>query len=193
MIVLIPAGHDMLDLWLGKSNVPEEAPSCFILLSAGCLLLAIAGPAYNLTVAHGRVGYGIPKNISSLLILPPLGLWFMQLWGIAGVAALSIVYGLNCILICNWFAYKRHADIRSASRWISGAMSCLGVAVILSLTLYQTRLEGLTMIFTAALVSTLFFMGFNLIYFGRSPKSWIHALEINPINKETKFIPGPVL
>ena len=193
MIVLIPAGDDMLNLWLGEGNVPEQAPSCFILLSAGSLLLAVAGPAYNLTVAHGRVGYGIPKNIISLLLLPVLGLWSIQLCGLAGVAALPVVYAINCILTCNWFAYKRHADIGSAYRWISGAMSCIGIAAILSLILYQTEFEGITMISIASLTSILFFSGMNIAYFGRSPKSWIHALEINPKNNETKFIPDPVL
>jgi O-antigen/teichoic acid export membrane protein len=183
MIILIPAGDDMLNAWLGKDNVPKDAPSCFILLSAGCLLLAVAGPAYNLTVAHGKVGYGIYKNIISLLMLPPLGLWFIHLWGLAGVAALPVIYALNCVLICNWFAYKRHADIRGAFRWIFGALSCLGVAAILTFGLNQAWFNGLTMILTAFLVSALFFLIVVITFFGRSPKVWLYALEVLPTNE----------
>jgi O-antigen/teichoic acid export membrane protein len=193
MIILIPAGDDMLNAWLGKDNVPKGAPSCFILLSAGCLLLAVAGPAYNLTVAHGKVGYGIYKNTISLLMLPPLGLWFIHLWGFAGVAALPVIYALNCVLICNWFAYKRHADIRGAFRWIFGALSCLGVAAILTFGLNQTCFDGLTMILTAFLVSAMFFLIVVITFFGRSPKVWLHALEVLPTNEHRILTSEPVL
>lgn len=193
MIILIPSGGNMLDLWLGEAHVPKEAPLCFVLLSAGFLLLAIAGPAYNLTVAHGKVSYGILKNIFSIITLPPLGLWFIHLWGLAGVAALSIVYALICILICNWFAYNRHASIHSASLWILRCGYSLGLASILTFVLQKIHLEGLTNILASSLTALVFFFTFIIGSFGFSPKSWIYSLEIIPAKRAKELTQHPAL
>jgi len=177
MIVLIPAAGDLLNLWLGAENVPASAASCLILLAAGNLLLAIAGPAYNLTVAIGRVDYGIFKNLGSLLILPPLGMFFIKIWGLAGVALVPVCYACICVGVCSAMVYSRHADIRGAWRWIAASCAALAVAGALGWGLASTGLSGLGMI-AAALASAVVFVLGNLIgHFGIVPRRWLLALE----------------
>ena len=180
MIVLIPSAADLLAIWLGADNVPPHAATCFTLLSAGYLLLAVAGPSYNLTVAFGKVGYGIPKNVLSLLILPPLGILFIKLWGLPGVALVPVIYACNCILICGWFAYHRHGDIRSSLRWIGGGVGSLAVAGAIAYGLTNSALSGWYRLGLSCVCSTGFLLVVVIRYFGGRPKAWLHALEIHP-------------
>lgn len=182
MIILIPSADDLMNLWLGPANVPKDAPTCFVLLSAGFLLLAIAGPSYNLTVAHGKVGYGIPKNILSLLILPPLGLWFIKLWGLPGAAILSVIYAVDGILICGTIACRRHASFRGGAHWFIRGLCSVGLGILLGLLIGITRFTGISSILISSTVASAFFLCFVIRSFGLSPQSWMRALEIHPQN-----------
>ncbi len=178
MIVLVPAAGALLDLWLGHANVPSGAASCLVLLAAGNFLLAIAGPAYNLTVAFGRVSYGITKNVIALVVLPPLGYVLIERWGLAGAAMVPVCYACLCIGVCATVAYSRHAELGAASRWLIASGTCLVVAGIVAWALESLPVRGVNLIVLASGSALAFVAMFLLGCFGRNPRKWFLVLEL---------------
>ena len=188
MIVLVPSAQSLLNLWLGTGQFPSETAACLVLLGCGQLLQAAAGPAYNLTVAHGRVGYAIPKNIVSLILLPIIGVGAVKIWGLPGIAALGIVYGAISFLVCSVVAYRRHADFRSALRWMGGMSVSLVTAAFLAVLLCASGLQGWSIIFLSALSAFMFSVFFLMRYFGCRPSAWLDSLEAIPRPAGQAFI-----
>lgn len=191
MIALVPGAQGFMTLWLGASNVPEAAPTCLILLSASYLLLGIAGPFYNLTVAHGKATYGIPKNILSLLILPPIGLTLGKQWGVIGVACVPIIYSLICIAVCGWMAIHRLDSTSGFSPWLKRCLLTLvsSAAIVTTMMLIIPPSNGRFLASSSiALVFALSALSKN---FGLNPKGWMNSLECQGIPGVTPLAQSP--
>lgn len=183
LIVVAPSAQSLLELWLGAGHVPPDTAACLILLTCGQLLQASAGPSYNLTVAHGRVGYGITKNIVCLFLLPLAAVLAIKLWGLPGVTVVGIVYGLISLVVCATMAFHRHADIQSACRWLGGMATSLIVSLCLTGILMMSGLHGWMIIILSVLCACLFITAFLVIFFGFNPSAWLHLLEVNTRNE----------
>lgn len=180
LLVLVTAGEELMELWLGSGKVPEGAVACLIILSAGHLFLSIAGAFYNVTVAYGRVGYGVTKSLVSLLVLPPVGYLAAQIWGIAGAASVWLLYGVMCVAICSFMVFSRHGDLRAGKKWWAGSLAALTVTSFLTLALLLLPLDGLVRIGSSIMASGALVLLFLICFFGWSLHAWFHAIEIKP-------------
>ncbi len=177
MIVLIPAAEDLLVLWLGAHQVPAAAPACFALLGAGYLLLGVAGPSYNLAVAHGKAGFGIPKNLISLIVLPPAGFLLSKLWGMPGIACIPVIYALICVIVCGAIAFRRHADISAGKPWMFSGLAALALATAFVLPVRLMLPPGPGRLAASIVGAGIFVILFMFRHFGAQPKRWMSALD----------------
>lgn len=185
VLILASAGQDLLNLWLGIDKVPEETAIVLTLLSAGHLLHAIAGPYYNLTVAYGRIAYGIPKNIIALALLPPLGYLATVNFGVTGAATIWLTYGVICVVVCMWIVFKRHADFRSGLRWHFASLSCISLGFIVVLLLVSLPFHGWFRLLISSAASVILVIGYITYYFGWSIRSWLSSINVQQLPHET--------
>lgn len=184
MVALIPSVKAIYTFWLGTTNLNESLLYMpvllgFLILIAGKLLLAIAGPAYNLTVANNNVKYGITKNVVSIIILPIWIYFAAKYWHQIGVASSTVIYALICIGVCNYMAFKHHASFYSALRWTLASSACIGLGAVIAYSLSQMHLTGIAS-FSLSCISAILFIGIILLFtVGRHPKRWLHLLEID--------------
>ena len=181
MIILITSSKDLLTLWLGPTNLPHETAVCLAILSCGHLLLAVAVAFYNVTVVHGRVSYGIYKNIAAILVLPPTGYLATKVWGLPGAAITWLLYGLVCAAICGTMVFKRHADLRAGRKWINGSIVAICTAAMVSSILSFTHLHGWQMIVASCSSSAAFCVILLTYFFGFNFHAWFHAIELKPV------------
>lgn len=166
VIVIVPSASALLEIWLGKGNVPADAPLCFTILTVGQLLLATAGPAYNLTVAHGKVGYGLVQNLVSIVVLPLLGLLLSRIWGLPGIALLWVIYSSTSTIVCSSVAYSRHADPQVGLRWTGRTLLNLLLSGLVAFTLNLCHFTGWAMVGLSTSCALLFFFSAVVYQFG---------------------------
>jgi O-antigen/teichoic acid export membrane protein len=177
LIFLIAAGQKVLELWLGAALVPQEALLCCILLSIGHFSLALAGTFYNVTVAYGKVGYGVYFNLISLLILAPAGFLMVKKFGISGVSMVWMAYGIITLVVCMIAAYKRHADLSGGIVLLKAALGCILTGAILSWLLSALGLAGYPSVCAATGASILHTLLYLFVFFRGNPRNWLHLLE----------------
>lgn len=177
LIVLVPSAATLMVLWLGEGQVPDDVPGCLTLLAIGHLLLGVAGPSYNLTVAFQRAGYGILQNIIALLVLPLLGWFAVGIWGIQGAALIWLIYSFAAVIVCMTFAYRRHASLAEGKRWLWAALLSISAASVIAIIICQLGISGLPLIGTCISVSITFFVLSMIRSFGFSPLTWLSAME----------------
>lgn len=183
--ILIPAGQVLLELWLGKDQVPTETLPCLILLCAGHLLLGIAGPSYNLTVASGRVGYGMIKNLAALVWMPALGLLLIRAWGLAGAAAIWMLYGFFCILVCGWIAFRRHAAWAAAWPWLRTSLASISLALFFTVALEYSQMTGTAIVLASVSLASCLALLMLGISCGFNYRKCLEILEAPVLNKAT--------
>ncbi|GAP21753.1 lipopolysaccharide biosynthesis protein [Leptolinea tardivitalis] len=104
-------------VWTGDPQVADHASTITSIVLAGTLLNALIGIPYQAQVAHGWTRLALWSNVICIPLVLLLVFLFNSIFGVTGVAAVRVVYGVIglCIVI---FIMYRYILIGELKPWI---------------------------------------------------------------------------
>ncbi len=157
MLLIFP--RDLLDFF-GPGFVTHPAATVTIILAAGQMISAAAGPCGSVLNMSGRVALSMVDNGAALVLNIAMNMWLIPLYGIIG-AAIAWSFSLTVVNAAKALQVRRILGVRSADAgWaktftaaVPAAAVGLGVAWVTSgwLTAGVVGLPSITVTFIAAL------------------------------------------
>lgn len=98
-VTLAMFSAEILQLWLRNAQVAESAANIASVLLLGSALNAALGIPYLMTVASGWSMYGFYQNLISAIVIVPLMLFLVSMYGAMGAALAWLILNFGYLII----------------------------------------------------------------------------------------------
>lgn len=116
-IALIFLAHPLIFSWTANSKVADQVAPIVSLLSVGTLFNIVMHMPYFLQVANGRTKLLLRGNVVAVVVMIPLLIWLVPIWGAVAAAAIWAALNAGYLLIIAPLTF--HASLPGETgKWI---------------------------------------------------------------------------
>lgn len=105
--ILIIYTDFILDLWMDDPALVKETSLLVKILVFGNLANGLMSMPYHMQLVHGWTRLSFYINLFSLVLLVPLMLWFVPLYGAVAAASIWVALNLGYMIISPYFMHRR--------------------------------------------------------------------------------------
>ncbi len=127
-VVLITFSEPLVYLWTSNKVLTQQVTPIMSVLVVGTLLHCLMYVPYQIQLAYGWTSFAIKVNIVSVVILVPLILWLVPIYGAMGAAWIWVTLTSGYFFIAVQFMYQRILKKEKWSWYFSDVIIPLGCA-----------------------------------------------------------------